>query len=302
MKESPGILGGLTPVRLIMNVAKGISEDDVFGRAAQLAYYFFLALFPLLLFLLSVLGLVAGPDSHLRENLMSMLARFAPSDAGRLISRTVNETFKASGGFKAVVGLLGALWAASAGMGALIGTLNIAFKAKETRPGWKQRAIALGLTVGVSVLIVLSLGLLLLGNTAANYFASAGVVGEGVKWAWMVAQWPIVFALMLVAFGLVYYFAPNVEHPKWHWVTPGAVAGLVLWLGASFALRFYLKFFNNYSATYGSLAAVILVLLWFYLTGASLLIGGEVNSEIEHAAAAHKNVPSLQKPAQAKAA
>ena len=152
------------------------------------------------------------------------------------------------------------------------------------------------------MLIVLSLGLLLLGNTTANYFASAGVVGEGVKWAWMVVQWPIVFALMLVAFGLVYYFAPNVEHPKWHWVTPGAVAGLVLWLGASFALRFYLKFFNNYSATYGSLAAVILVLLWFYLTGASLLIGGEVNSEIEHAAAAHKNVPSLQKPAQAKAA
>jgi membrane protein len=176
-------------------------------------------------------------------------------------------------------------------------TLNSTFETKETRPWWKRNAIALWLTVAGSVLAFTAIGLLLAGHKVAQHFASAGILGPIAKWGWMIAQWPILIFLMLVAFAAVYYWAPNVEHPAWHWVTPGSAVGVVLWLAASFGLRVYLHFFNSYTSTYGALTAVIIVLLWFYLTGASILIGGVINSVIEHAASRQPDQPELKKPA-----
>lgn len=282
---SPFSLAGLSTRELAKRVGKAIGEDDIFGRAAQLAYYFFLALFPLLLFLLMVAALIIGPGSSLQNNLMNYIGRVAPPDASHLIQQTVAQTFKASGGIKAIIAIVGALWAATQGVTALMDTLNAAYNVKETRPWWKQRAVAIWVTIAASVLIGIGLALLGLGQWAAGHLATAGSIGAPVKWGWYVAQWPIIVVLLLIAFGIIYYWGPNVEHPKWHWVTPGAVVGLVVWLAASFGVRVYLSYFNSYSRTYGALTAVIIVLLWLYLTGAAILIGGEVNSEIERAAA-----------------
>jgi membrane protein len=144
---------------------------------------------------------------------------------------------------------------------------------------------AVGLTLILSVLIITALLLVLYGGRIADYVALNYGFGETFTVAWKIFQWPLVLAFVLLAFALIYYFAPDVRDQKWIWVTPGAVIGVGLWLLVSFSFRLYLHFFDSYSKTYGALGAVIVLMLWLYLSGAAILIGGEVNSEIEHAAA-----------------
>lgn len=278
-------LGGLTWKDLSKRVWSEIQEDEVFGRAAQLAYYFLLALFPLLLFLTSVIGLVMGSETGLRQSLFNYLGQVLPASASQLVSTTMFEVTNASGGGKIAFGILAALWAASNGMGAITEALNIAYDVKESRSWWKQRLTAIGLTVTLSVLILSALLLVLYGGRIADHVAGSFGFGETFAIAWKVLQWPIVLAFVLLAFGLIYYFAPDVRDQRWVWVTPGAVLGVMLWLLVSFSFRIYLHFFDSYSKTYGALGAVIVLMLWLYLTGAAILIGGEVNAEIEHAAA-----------------
>ena len=278
-------LGGLSWKTLGKRVWAEIEQDEVFGRAAQLAYYFLLALFPLLLFLTSVIGLVMGTETGLRDSLFNYLGKVLPASASQLVSTTVFEVTNASGGGKIAFGILAALWAASNGMGAITQALNIAYDVEESRPWWKQRLTAIGLTVSLAVLILSALLLVLYGGRIADYVAGSYGFGEMFTIAWKILQWPIVLAFVLLAFALIYYFAPDVRDQKWVWVTPGVVLGVGLWILVSFSFRLYLHFFDSYSKTYGALGAVIVLMLWLYLTGAAILIGGEVNSEIEHAAA-----------------
>lgn len=278
-------LGGLTWTKLGKRVWGEIEEDEVFGRAAQLAYYFLLALFPLLLFLTSVIGLVMGSETGLRESLFNYLGKVLPASASQLVSTTVFEVTNASGGGKIAFGILAALWAASNGMGAITEALNIAYDVEESRAWWKQRLTAIALTIALSLLIISALLLILYGGRIADYVAASYGLGESFAIAWKVLQWPIVLVFVLLAFALIYYFAPDVRNQKWIWITPGAVLGVGLWLLVSFSFRLYLHFFDSYSKTYGALGAVIVLMLWLYLTGAAILIGGEVNAEIEHAAA-----------------
>lgn len=278
-------LHGLAPLALVKRVWAEIQHDDVFGRAAQLSYYFLLALFPLLIFLTSLIGIVLGTGSDLRQSLFSYLASVMPPSAFQLIEATMLEISKASTGGKLSFGLLAALWAASNGMGAITEALNIAYDVKESRPWWKTRLQAIGLTISLSVLIISALLLVLYGGKIVEGLAANFDFGSAFVMTWKIAQWPIVFAVMLLAFALIYYFAPDLREQKWAWVTPGAVIGVVLWLLASFGFRTYLHFFDSYSATYGSLGAVIILMLWLYLTGIAVLVGGELNAELEHVAA-----------------
>lgn len=278
-------LGGLSWGALGKRVWKEIQKDEVFGRAAQLAYYFLLALFPLLLFLTSVIGLMMGAQTELRQSLFSYLAKVLPSSASQLVSTTVTEVSAASGGGKIAFGILAALWAASNGMGAITEALNIAYDVKESRPWWRQRLTAIALTIALSVLIISALALVLYGGHIADYIAANYGYSQVFTTAWKILQWPIVLGFVLLSFALIYYFAPDVRDQRWIWITPGSVIGVALWLLVSFCFRIYLHFFDSYSATYGALGAVIVLMLWLYLTGAAILIGGEVNSEIEHAAA-----------------
>lgn len=278
-------LGGATPLVLLKRVWDEIQKDDVFGRAAQLSYYFLLALFPLLIFLTSVIGIIIGSGTGIRHSLFNYLARVMPPAAFTLIDSTMVEVTKASSGSKISLGILAALWAASNGMGAMTEALNAAYGVKESRPWWKQRLTAIGLTLALSVLIITALIIVLSGGRIAGFVAANYSLGSMFVLTWKILQWPIVLAFMLFAFALIYYFAPDVRDQKWIWITPGSVLGVLLWLLVSFSFRLYLHFFDSYSGTYGSLGAVIILMLWLYLTGVAVLIGGELNAEIENLAA-----------------
>lgn len=278
-------LGGLTWKELGRRVWRQINEDDVFGRAAQLSYFFLLALFPLLLFLTTLLGYFAEAGTELRNNLLLYLSAVVPTSASDLIYTTVDEISKSAGGGKLSFGIFATLWAASNGMGAISESLNAAYNVKETRQWWKARLVSILLTIALAVLIITALTLMLYGSEIAEKIATSFGLGNVFTLTWKIAQWPIVLAFVLFAFSLIYYFAPDLHDQDWKWVTPGSVIGVGLWLLVSFGFRTYLKFFDSYSGTYGSLGAVIILMLWFYLTGAAILIGGEINSEIENAAA-----------------
>jgi membrane protein len=277
-------LGGLSWKQLGKRVWNQINEDDVWGRAAQLSYYFLLALFPLLIFLTSMLGIFAA-GTELRHNLLDYLARVMPPSASTLVSQTIDNVINSSGGGKLSFGILATLWAASNGMGAISESLNAAYNVKETRPWWKVRLVTIGLTIALALLIMSALTLTLYGGQIAELIASHKGLSEAFTITWKIVQWPIVLAFVLLSFSLIYYFAPDLTDQDWKWVTPGAGLGVALWLLVSFGFRAYLNFFDSYSATYGSLGAVIILMLWFYLTGAAILIGGEINSEVENAMA-----------------
>ncbi len=280
-------LGGIGWKELAGRVWSEMSEDDVWGRAAQLSYYFLLAVFPLLIFLTTLLGYFAEAGTELRADLLRVLGTVVPAEATDLIFKSINEAEQNAGGGKLSFGILATLWAASNGMGAITESLNIAYEVRETRPWWKARLTAVVLTIGLALLILTSLALTLFGGHLAEWIAAHWMFGSVFVTTWKILQWPIILAFVLFAFALIYYFAPNVKNRRWQWITPGTVAGVLLWLLVSFAFRLYLHYFNSYSATYGALGAVIILLLWFYLTGAAILIGGEVNSEIGFAEAGH---------------
>ncbi|HEX8557521.1 MAG TPA: YihY/virulence factor BrkB family protein [Pyrinomonadaceae bacterium] len=278
-------LGGLKWRELGARVWGDVYEGDLLTRSAALSYYFLLALFPLLLFLTSVLGYFAEAGTELRSNLLNYLASIAPSTASQLVRETVKEITEGAGGGKLSFGLLAALWFASFGMGAVADTLNGAYGVRESRPWWKVRLISLGLTAALAALIISALALVLYGGEIGEGMAKRGDLGGAFVAVWSVIQWPIVLGFVLFAFALIYYCAPDLRHQKWYWITPGSLAGVLLWLLVSFVFRLYLRYFDSYSVTYGSLGAVIILLLWFYLTGAAILVGGKVNAVIEHAAA-----------------
>ena len=278
-------LGGLGWRELGKRVWSEVQEDNVFGRAAELSYYFLLALFPFLIFLTSIIGIVLGSGTGTRHALFDYLARIMPPSAFQLISNTMYEVTESTGGGKLSFGILAALWAASNGLGAITESLNTAYDLKESRPWWKQRLTAIGLTIALSILIIGALILVVAGGRIAEWLAAQYGLGPVFPLGWKIIQWPVVLACMTFAFALIYYLAPDFREQAWQWLTPGAVIGVALWLLVSLGFRIYLHYFNSYSATYGSLGAVIILMLWLYFTGAAVLIGGEVNSEIENAAA-----------------
>ena len=286
-KARPSIwkLGGLSWRELSQRLWVEIYESDLFTRAAALSFYFLLALFPLLLFLTALLGYLADSGTELRESLHSYLGGVVPRSASELIYTTINEINKEAGGGKLSFGLIVALLFASSGMGAVSETLNASYGIRESRPWWKVRLIAIGLTIALAALILSALILLLYGSEIGEAASHRFGLSKAFIFAWSVFQWPIVLAFMLLAFALIYYFAPDLDRQKWHWVTPGSVVGIGIWILVSLCFSIYLRYYNTYSLIYGSLGAVIILLLWFYLTGAAILVGGKVNAEIENAAA-----------------
>ncbi|MGZ5482863.1 MAG: YihY/virulence factor BrkB family protein [Pyrinomonadaceae bacterium] len=293
VRRSMWTLNGLSWRKMAVRVWNEMNRDDVFGDAAKLAYYFLLALFPLLIFLTSAIGMIVGGTS-MRHTLFQYLARVMPSSASQLIDSTMLEVTNSSSAGKLSFGLLLALWLASNGMGAITEALNTAYDVEETRAWWKRQLAAVLLTVGLSVLIIAALALVIGGGRLADYLAAVFGFGSAFTWVWKILQWPLALASILSAFALIYYFAPDLRDHDWKWITPGSVIGVALWLLASFGLKGYLHFFNSYSMTYGSLGAVIILMLWLYLTGLAVLIGGEVNAEIENVAA-QRGAPDAKK-------
>lgn len=262
-----------------------VNADDVLNRAAILSFYFLLALFPLLLFLTALLGYFADSGTELRHNLLTYLRAIVPVSASDLINTTVDEIIQKSSGGKLSFGLVTSLWFASSGMGAVIEGLNVAYDVKETRAWWRRTLLAILLTIALAVLIITALALMFYGSRIAEGIANRYGFGPAFTAAWTVLRWLFVLVFVFLAFQLIYYFAPDLHEQQLRWLTPGAAAGVILWLLVSFLFGSYLNLYNNYSVVYGSLGAVIILLLWFYLTGVTILIGGEVNALIEQAAA-----------------
>jgi membrane protein len=265
---------------LLWRLWNRILDDDIFGYSAQLSYYFFFALFPLLLILITVLGFFADQGSQLRHDLLGYLIRVMPSSASVLVVQTVNEISDSAGSGKISIGILAALWAASNGIGAMITGLNGAYRVKETRPWWKVRLISLALTITLSILVLIGLTLFFYGGGIASSIAAKHGYGDAFTVGWHLVQWPLIFFVVLLFFSAIYFFAPSPHGQRWQIINPGALIGIILWLLVSFGFRIYLHYFNSYGRTYGSLGAVIILLLWFYVMGAAILIGGEINSEL----------------------
>jgi membrane protein len=269
---------------LVSRLWTRIDDHDIFGGAAQLSYYFLLALFPLLLFLMTLLGYFAEAGSDLRNKLIIYLATVMPPSAITLVQTTLDEISQGSGGGKLSLGILAALWAASNGMGAISGTLNAAYAVKEQRAWWRVRLTAITLTIIVSILIIVALSIVLFGGQIGDRVATHFGFSGAFTVVWKILQWPIALFFLLLTFDLIYSFAPDVRRRNRRWWTSGAMAAVVIWLLVSFGFRLYLHYFNTYSVTYGSLGALIVLMLWFYFTGLAILIGGEINSELEERA------------------
>lgn len=266
----------------LKRLVRRIKDDRIFGRAAQLSYYFLLALFPLLLFLINILGYLAQEGTLFRDRLLLYLAAVMPGSAFALVRATVDEISVSRGTGKLSFGILAALWAASNGMGAISDTLNTAYNVKERRSWWRVRFVSVGLTMALAILILAALAIVLVGGTIGETLASRLGFGSLFTTIWSVIQWPIALIFILTTFNLIYNFAPNISPNARRWITPGAFVGVALWLLVSFGFRVYLGYFDSYSVTYGSLGAVIVLMLWFYLSGVAILIGGEVNCEFQN--------------------
>jgi membrane protein len=294
-------LGGLTIKQFGKKVVQGISDDFLLDRAAALGFNFILALFPFLVFLLAVFGLFASHATDLQTNLLNHLSQALPPAAFKVISHTLLEVTRNSGTGKLTFGIVLTLWFAAGGMASMMSGLDGAYEVKESRSWFKVRAIALGLTVAISILVILALAAVLVGGYGANLVATHYGWGQLVVVVWRVAQIVVALAFVTFSFSLIYYFGPDLEEQHWYWITPGSIIGVLLWVAATFAFRGYLHFFNSYSRTYGSLGAAMILLMWLYITGFAFLVGGEINAQIEHAAA-KRGHPEAKAPGEKKAA
>jgi membrane protein len=281
-RTSPWKLGGLTLWQLLKRVYHEIDEDEVLTRSAALAYYFVSALFPMIFFLMAMLGLFA--KSHdLQSSLLNYVARFMPDDAYRLVQKTLQEIANNSSGWKLAFGLVLALWSGAGGVSSIMDALNRCYHVSG-RPWWKQRLVAICLTVAIAALTILALTIVLYGGDIADFVGSHLGLSTVTVMAWHIAQWPIALLFVMMSFALLYYWGPDAQQ-QWQWITPGSLVGVLVWISASLLFREYLHFFNSYSKSYGSLGAVIILLFWLYISGLAILLGGEINSEIENAAA-----------------
>jgi membrane protein len=283
-------LGGLTWRELARRIWSGINQNDLLNRAYELAYNFLLAVFPLLVFLVALLGALASQGSKLTNDLFLYIQLALPPSAFQLLVKTLNEVTQNSVGGKLTFGLLFALLIASGGMTQLMSTLNAAYGVRETRSWVRVHLISLGLTIAMSLLIVAALLLVLTGGHLLESIGQAVGLTAIAFIMVKILQWALALGFVIFAFAAIYYFAPDVEEQHWYWITPGSVVGVLLWAAASAGLRAYLHFFNTYSKTYGSLGAVIILMLWFYVAGLAFLVGGQINATIEHAAAEHGHI------------
>jgi membrane protein len=279
--------GPLSWREIVKRTFKEFMADNVPDLGAQQAYYFFFALFPALLTLLSVASFFT--ISNLIDEVVRTIGRFVPPDVLQIIADQILKISNSQKGGVLTLGFVLTVWSSSGALVSIITTLNACYDITEGRPWWKVRLIAIGLTLGTVLFIIGSLILVLVGPTVAEHMATTLFLGDAFKWAWWILQWPVVFVLVATGIGLIYYFAPDAEQ-EWVWITPGSIVATFLWLVVSLAFKLYISYFGNYNETYGAIGAIIVLLTWLYLSSMAILFGAELNSEIEHAAPYGKNV------------
>jgi membrane protein len=282
-------LAGLTFWELVRAVVSAAHENELFERASGLAFNFLLALFPLLFILLAVFDLFAAYSLQLRTSLLAYFADLLPALAFQLLNRTTGEIAANTSGEKLVIGLFVGLWFVSGGVASIISSLNQAFRIKESRSWFKVRAIAVLLTLAISTLILSALGIVLVSGDFVDWLGQELQLASAMIVIWKALQWPTAILFVIFSYALIYTFGPDVRERRWHWITPGSVFGAISWLIASVGFRVYLRYVNSYSVIFGSLGALIILMVWLYVTGLAFLVGGEINANMERAAAEQRN-------------
>lgn len=281
---------GLTVSKLAKSSWQSVMDDHIFSRAAELAFYFFFALFPTLICATSILGLVLRSAKQFYTSLLHYIALLVPSSAYHTILATFHQTTTHSGSGKITISFIAAIWSASIGISAIQETLNGVYKLNERRSYLKARVQAIGLTGILIVTVSVSLGCMFGGNLAAHWIQGLLRNGPFASLASLavvltrIVGWTLAAAFIGLSFATTYYWCPDLRARRWHWLTPGSAFAMFGWLLASLAFRVYLYYFNTFTLTYGSLGAVIILLMWFYITGLMILVGAQINSEIESAA------------------
>lgn len=269
----------ITPWQLVRRTAAEVVKDDVLGMAGQLAYFFVLALFPALIFFVSLVAYLPG---DMPAQLVSSLRPLLPAAVVDVVQDQITALTTAEPHGLLTFGLFVALWSSSAALIAISSTLNRAYDISEGRPWWKVRLLAIGLTLILATVVTAALGLMILGPMLAAKMGAWFGLGPSFVTAWNIGRWPVIFLLVSFGIALVYYYAPDADQ-EWIWITPGSILATLLWIGASLGLQTYLKMAGSFEATYGTLGGAMVLLLWLYVTGIAILIGGEMNAELEHA-------------------
>lgn len=265
---------------LAKRTVKDSIEDGVPGLAAQLAFYFFLAVFPTLLFLVSMLAFL--PVNSAIDPALARMEALLPASILELIREQIDQVMAGERGGLMTFAIAGAIWSSSSAMTAIISALNRAYDITEFRPWWRMRIVAVALTLSLALFTVLAFTFVVGGADLARWVTRMVGGGDLFESVWTIGQWIVALALVVVAIDLVYHFAPNAE-TRWTWVTPGSLLATILWMLASLGFKLYVQNFSNYTALYGAIGSVIVMMLWFYLAGFALLIGAELNAEIDKA-------------------
>src|SRR5690554_664904 len=263
---------------VLKRTAKEFSDDDMSTYAAALAYRALFSIFPFVLFLMAVLGFLHLPNFF--DWLRAQAAIVLPPVALDQVNPVIDQLQESQGGLLSF-GILLALWTASIGVRSLMNAMNKAYDVKEGRPSWKLFILSILYTIGIAIMLLLAAGFMTLGPQVMAWLASQIGLEQVlvVVWSWL--RWPVAILLLMLAVALIYYATPDVEQ-EFRFITPGSVVAVIVWLAASVGFGIYVQNFANYNATYGSIGAIIVLLLYFYITAAVLLLGAELNAVIEH--------------------
>jgi membrane protein len=287
---------------ILKRALKQANEDHITNLAAALAYYAFLAIPATLLIAAGLFGLLAGPDAV--TTVIDKLHGIIPGQASSLLEGSLQRLTQKQGTSITliVVGGVLALWSVSGAMQNVIWALNLAYDREETRGFVRRRLVAGAMAVFALMASALALGLLVLGPHLSGWIGNAVGNKTVVEVVWWAAQWPILIGGLLLAFAVIYYLGPNVQHPKWSFVTFGSVFAVLVWLIASGLFAFYASRFGSYNKAWGSLSAVVVMLTWLWISSVALLLGAEINSEAERSRELRRGEPAereLQAPAKA---
>jgi len=274
----------------LRRTVRAFQADNLTDWAAALTYYGVLSIFPSLIVLVSVLGL-AGDSAT--QSVLDNLDQLGPGPATDIVSGAIKEIADSRGtaGVALVIGLATALWSASGYVGAFGRACNAVYEVEEGRPFWKLRPLQLAIALGLLVMVALSaIAVVLTGPLAEQVGKLFGLEGAAVT-AWEIAKWPVIVLIVITMVAVLYYGAPNVRHPGFRWITPGGVLAVVLWIAASAAFAVYVSNFGSYNKTYGSLAGVIAFLVWLWISNLAILLGAELNAEVERSREIESGVP-----------
>jgi membrane protein len=293
--ESPAKLRKRSWLGVLARTVREYKRDNLGDWAAALTYYGILALFPALLALISILGLIGQSAT---QPLIDNLSGVAPGPAKDIVTSALENLQKSQGaaGVLFIVGLATALWSASGYVAAFMRAANAIYDVGEGRPIWKTLPTRLLTTVVVVLMVaVVAIAVTVTGPLAQQVGKLLGVGGVAVT-AWDIAKWPVVLAFVVAIFAVLYWATPNVKHPRFRWISPGAVVGVVVWLLASAAFAFYVASFSNYNKTYGALGGVIVFLTWLWISNIAILLGAEFNAEVERGRAIEAGQPAEREP------